>query len=495
MAVMDQIIGLVSPAAALRRATSLRESGRAAEAFPLLARAAHAGIAEAESVLAQSYFQGYGVPASQPEGLRWLKRAATHGHIEAQALLSSLYLQGLAGAADEEDTPSSALFAGEEKTSPNFEAAAKWAQQAAASGSASAQALLGYIFTSGPHSFRNLDLAHRCYERSAAGGCPQGHLGFALSLARRAQDATAWRQVAEALQRASQAGLASGTFLLGVLFDEGRPGLESDPVRAIQLYEQAAEQGLADAQVRLGTALIEGRGIEQDHLAGESWLRRAAHAGDARAAALVGDLYAKGGSLPPNYTEAAHWYRRAAEAGDVAAARALASLYLTGAGTPKNSEEAARWLGRAAEAGDAAARTDLANLVARGGGKPEDRDQVLRWFADDAIAGDLVASFNVAMCFAKGIGLGRDDQKAADWVHRAAEGLPEAQYVYGRMLAEGRGVMADLAAARTWFARAADAGFSDGEVALAEMLLNGRGGERNTEKAIALFGRAGGQGA
>jgi hypothetical protein len=32
--------------------------------------------------------------------------------------------------------------------------------------------------------------------------------------------------------------------------------------------------------------------------------------------------------------------------------------------------------------------------------------------------------------------------------------------------------------------------FTDGQVALAEMLLNGRGGERNTEQAIALFDKA-----
>jgi TPR repeat protein len=189
MAVVDNIIGLVSPAVAFRRATSLRESGRIAEAFPLLARAANAGMAEAEFALAQSYLQGSGVPASRPEGLRWLKRAAAHGNVDAQALLSSLYLQGLAGGADKEDVASSELFAGEEKTAPNYEVAIKWAQQAAVSGSAQAKALLGYILTSGPQSLRNLGLARRCYEQSAAGGCPQGHLGFALSLARDANDA------------------------------------------------------------------------------------------------------------------------------------------------------------------------------------------------------------------------------------------------------------------------------------------------------------------
>ena len=76
MAMMDQLIGLVSPTAALRRAKHMREHGQGAEAFPLVARAARAGFADAEFWVAQSYLEGSGVPASRPEGVRWLKRAA-----------------------------------------------------------------------------------------------------------------------------------------------------------------------------------------------------------------------------------------------------------------------------------------------------------------------------------------------------------------------------------------------------------------------------------
>ena len=34
------------------------------------------------------------------------------------------------------------------------------------------------------------------------------------------------------------------------------------------------------------------------------------------------------------------------------------------------------------------------------------------------------------------------------WLRRAAEGVPDAQFMYGRMLAEGRGVAPDLREAR-----------------------------------------------
>ena len=54
-----------------------------------------------------------------------------------------------------------------------------------------------------------------------------------------------------------------------------------------------------------------------------------------------------------------------------------------------------------------------------------------------------------------------------------------AQYLHGRMLAEGRGEDVNLEAARALFARAAEAGVVDAKAALAEMMLNGRGGPRD----------------
>ena len=95
----DQLIGLASPVAALRRAIRLSEQGRHTDAFPLLTRAAKARIPDAEFRVARSYLEGSGVPLSRVEGVRWLERAASHGHIEAQSLLGALCVNGLATAA------------------------------------------------------------------------------------------------------------------------------------------------------------------------------------------------------------------------------------------------------------------------------------------------------------------------------------------------------------------------------------------------------------
>ena len=208
MLVLDRLIGLASPEAALRRAVRLSDQGKAAEAFPLLTRSAKAGVAEAEYRVACCYLEGAGVPASRAEGARWLERAAGHGHVDAQTLLSGLCVHGLAGHSRER------LFSEEEPGEPDFAAARKWAGQAAEAGSAKAQAELAYVLTCGPEEMRDLDEAHRGYQRSAAAGCPEGCLGYALSLAPRTQDEAGRREVAEHLRRAAEAELPTAIYLL-----------------------------------------------------------------------------------------------------------------------------------------------------------------------------------------------------------------------------------------------------------------------------------------
>src|SRR5438445_6622185 len=131
--IVDRLIGLASPAAALGRAIRLIEQDGFAAAFPLLSRAAKAGIPDAEYRVARCYLEGAGVPPSRTEGARWLERAATHGYVEAQALLGALCVHGLANG---EINRADRLFAAAEPHEPDFTTALKWAQQAAAAGDA-----------------------------------------------------------------------------------------------------------------------------------------------------------------------------------------------------------------------------------------------------------------------------------------------------------------------------------------------------------------------
>ena len=195
MGLLDRLPVALSSAAALRRAVRLIDQGNAKQAFPLLSRAARAGIAEAEYRVGRCYLEGVGVPPSRTDGARWLERAANQGYVEAQTQLATLAIHGLTASADA--GLSARLFAPTEAAAPDFETGLRWARKAATGGSADGQAVLGYILTSGPETMRDPDEAHSWYQRSAAAGCPQGALGLALSLSRTAktpeQQARSWR--------------------------------------------------------------------------------------------------------------------------------------------------------------------------------------------------------------------------------------------------------------------------------------------------------------
>ena len=486
----DKVQAFFSPKAAVRRAAALATAGKPRPAFRLYARAARSGLTEAEYRVARCYLEGVGVPLSRAEGVRWLEQAGRHGHVEGQSLLAILFLNGMAGRCEQ---IAGSLFSTGETADPDYRAAADWARIAAEAGSAEAQAVLAFILTSGPKEMRNLAEADFWYERSAAGGCPQGRLGYALALARKGGDEAVHREVARQLGNAAEAGLPLAFYLLGVISERGL-GVARDQAAAAHFYRRAAEAGNRSGQLRWGLALMHGLGVDVDVSEGETWLRRAALAGDAEAAVLVGDLYAKGGSLPPNYAEAETWFRRAAEAGHRGAARAVGQLYLTGAGVAPDIEEAARWFRISAAAGDFAARAELGNLVLKGFGGEDDRLGICEWFEKAAAKGDLLAAFNYGVCLAKGIGVPRDDNQAAFWLRKAAEGVVDAQYWYGRLLLEGHGAKRDVPQGRAWIMRAAGGGMPDAQVALALLMLSGSGGARNPQGALALFEKAAAKG-
>ena len=284
MSLLSQLTAGLTASGALRRGIELIDKGDAKRAFPLFTKAARSGLAEAEYRVGRCYIQGVGVPPSKVEGVRWLERAATQNHTEAQSLLATMFIHGMVDRPDSGGT-AGVLFASMERSPPDFINAQKWARQAAESGSSEAQALLGYILTSGPEEMRNLDEATGWYKRSAEAGCPQGHLGYALALARETSLPEVQAALVKHLRAAADQGLATALFLLGTITDRG-VGVERDPIFATSCYRQAAEKGHHGGMARWGFALIKGIGAPANLQEGESWLRRAALAGDAEAAAL-----------------------------------------------------------------------------------------------------------------------------------------------------------------------------------------------------------------
>jgi uncharacterized protein len=462
------------PAAQLAYGHVLVEDGEHRRAFHQFARAARHGLPAAQFRLGRCYLLGLGTTSSPDAALRWLTCAAEGGDVDAQALLASLALQGIGADAEGELLEAPSRFAGRP---PNYQEVMKWGERAAEGGSADAQALLGYVLTSGPDELRDLPRAARYYRAAADSGFARGQLGLALALLREGtgqvgasedapspdgaavEEASRGRsaEVRRLLESAATADLPAAHFVLGVLGEQSRSSAD-DLAAATAHYHEAALRGHRAAQFRYGIALMNGRGVDRDTLNGETWLRRAGLAGELDAAAMVGDLYSRQGELPPNFCEAAMWFQRAAEAGHVGAARALGQLCVIGGGFGSDPVTAAHWLRVA------------------------------------ATEGDMLAAHELGICLAHGIGTPRDDAEAFGWFQCAIDVMPTARYWCARMLYEGRGTAQDLPAARAGFLRAAAEGIGDAAAIAGEMLVNGRGGPADWPAAMVLFRDAAAQG-
>mmetsp|Transcript_7908 Transcript_7908/g.14602 ORF Transcript_7908/g.14602 Transcript_7908/m.14602 type:complete len:179 (+) Transcript_7908:388-924(+) len=103
-------------------------------------------------------------------------------------------------------------------------------------------------------------------------------------------------------------------FNSGVMYENG-DGVKRDFEKAVELFKQAADQGHAGAQFKLGNVGVQlylgvmyakGEGAEQDFKEAVKWFRQAANQGDACAQCFLGD------GVKPDFEKAVELFRQAA---------------------------------------------------------------------------------------------------------------------------------------------------------------------------------------
>jgi len=84
---------------------------------------------------------------------------------------------------------------------------------------------------------------------------------------------------------------------------------------ALKKLRPMAEQGNADAQLRLGLMYREGKGVPQDDKQALAWLSKAAEQGQTEAQENIGFSYAKGLGVERDWVQADKWFSIAAASG------------------------------------------------------------------------------------------------------------------------------------------------------------------------------------
>jgi TPR repeat protein len=138
---------------------------------------------------------------------------------------------------------------------------------------------------------------------------------------------------------------------------------------AVRLLEPLARGGNPLAQSRLAWLYYHGHGVRESDALALQWFERAARQGLAEAQFHLGNMYAYGlAELPADADAArlaAQWYFEAARQGHAEAQYSLGILFLTGSGVVQDANVARKWIARAAAQGHADAAAYLKVEAAR----------------------------------------------------------------------------------------------------------------------------------
>lgn len=161
------------------------------------------------------------------------------------------------------------------------------------------------------------------------------------------------------------------SLFLGINEHEAAPDVEAaleEPAPAPVTTEilQAAQDGNADAQFRVGKSLLYAA-LSDKNKATEAleWLEQAAANGSTEAMVYLGRLYRTGVGALQNYKLSGEWITRAAHRGDAEGMLELGRLYRDGVGFERDPTRAYVWLNRAAAALNSEAAYERDSLARR----------------------------------------------------------------------------------------------------------------------------------
>jgi|GEM_PF-1229637 len=223
---------------------------------------------------------------------------------------------------------------------------------------------------------------------------------------------------------------------LGVKYADGEDGLPRDDIKAVEWYQNSAQQGFAKAETNLGDMYLYGRGgLPRDAVKAVSWYLKAADQGFPDAQYRLGYMYEKGIGADRDIQHAVQLYRSAASAGYPDAENLLGILLATGSdGVPQDDAEAVVWYRKAADHGLAKAQKNLGDMYFFGRGVDKDYQKALDWYTKAADQRFADAQFRLGFMNEKGLGTPQSDQNAVDLYQKAARnGSVEAQRAYDRL--------------------------------------------------------------
>ncbi|KAL3312949.1 Protein sel-1 1 [Cichlidogyrus casuarinus] len=187
----------------------------------------------------------------------------------------------------------------------------------------SAQIGLGQLYYQGRHGVeQNHDKAFEYFEKAAkqAKADPgnvamaQAYLGEMLMAGTETRKPDPEKAL-EYLNLAIKTKNPIALTVLGLAHLHGRGNLNKDPIKALQFFVQAADQGYADAQLQLGIMFLGNLGSQTDFRLALKYLTLASQQGNLLALFHLGMMHAKGMGVLRSCPTAAEFFKNVAERG------------------------------------------------------------------------------------------------------------------------------------------------------------------------------------
>lgn len=229
-------------------------------------------------------------------------------------------------------------------------------------------------------------------------------------------------------KQASELGIPEGQVLMGQCYEFGI-GVVKDPIRAVQLYRKAVEQGYVMAKDFLGLCYLEGTGVPKDPIEAVRLFRELADHGDPWGEWHLAMSYFIGRGVKKDLKEAVVYMRKAAEQGITLAQNQLAANYCFGWGISPDYQESFRWFHKVAEQGQgevlATALNWLGKYYSSGKGAKQDLGNAAQWYFEIIFriknSDSSVHKYCLGYCYENGIGTKPDLNSAIDCYRLAAE--------------------------------------------------------------------------
>ena len=250
-------------------------------------------------------------------------------------------------------------------------------------GNTDAMFFLGRCYENGIGTAQSYSLAAKWYGKAASSGHEKAK--------------KALERVNEAIERAAS---------------DGRPEAFSDEIYALYV---SAENGDAEACLKLGDVYYNGEGAERDYPKAFAYYKKAAESGVGHAQAMLGECYYYEYGVPEDEDKAFEWYKKAAENGDARGLYEMSRYIYHGShGIEKDDGKAWEYLNLAAEKGDIYATYRLGEYYMDGKHTETDFEKAEKWLKKSAEADYPYAFIKLSELYFKN----EEYEKSVEWFEK-----------------------------------------------------------------------------